>query len=54
MNETIWEPVILSVALSPNPVDVGGAVLLKVTAIDVFGQEQTEARFAGEFYSGEV
>lgn len=54
MNETIWEPLIISASFSPNPGLTGQPLLLSVTVIDVFGKEQDELHMAGEFYSGEV
>ena len=52
--ETVWEPLIVTATFSPNPATTGQTVTLSVLALDVFGDEQTEARLSGEFVSGEV
>lgn len=49
-----WSPLIISAAITPNPVTVGAAVLLQAAVIDVQSIEQTEARACGEFCAGEV
>lgn len=54
MNETIWQPVILSAEVTPNPATTGRSLVIRVLALDVFGAEQTEMRLVGEWYSGEV
>lgn len=54
MAETVWTPLILSASFTPNPAISGETTLLSVSAVDVFGAEQTEARYSSEFYSGEV
>ena len=54
MNETVWIPFILSAAFSPNPAGTTDTITLRVTAVDIFGAEQEEARVSGELYSGEV
>lgn len=54
MAETAWEPIILSAYFDPNPSKAGEPTVLHVMAIDVFGVEQEETRYAGEFQSGEV
>ena len=53
MNETIWEPVILSVSLTPNPTKVGETVIIAIKAVDVFGREQEELRLCGEWLCGD-
>ena len=54
MAETIWLPVILKAVIEPNPVEAGKPAVIRVTVVDVFGGEQTETRYSGEFSAGEV
>ena len=54
MAEGTWTPLIISAAVTPSPAISGQPFLLSVAAVDVFGAEQEEARYAGEFYAGEV
>lgn len=54
MDPQQWTPIIYAANLSKSVVVVGESVEITVYALDVFGGQQTEARYAGEIYSGEV
>jgi len=54
VEETIWEPVIISAVFETNPVISGQTTVLRVMAVDVFGREQTELWYSNEIGSGEV
>lgn len=54
MDEQTWTPSIYSIQITPNPVDVGGVVQVRIKALDVLGGVQPEVWQAGEIQSGEV
>ena len=54
MNETIWHPLILSASCESSPAEAFQPFVIRVTILDIFGGEQTETHYAGEFMAGEV
>lgn len=54
MNETIWHPIIQSASCDPSPAEAFQPFVVRASIIDIFGGEQVEARYFGEFYAGEV
>ena len=54
MNETVWNPLILSANCEPSPAEAFRPFVVQVLIVDIFGGEQVEVHCSGEFYSGEV
>lgn len=54
MNETVWKPLILSASCEPSPAEAFQPFVLRASIVDIFGGEQVEVHYSGEFYSGEV
>ena len=54
MNETAWHPVIVSVSCTPSPAEAFQPFVIRASIVDIFGGEQIEVHYAGEFMAGEV